>query len=868
MSLLFFFTRPQSRALDVEQTTNADTEEFDELEESIDEASSDIVESQVPFPTDKPSEIDSEVPLRRPRRKRRRRRKRPRTSTYTYDGDINQPLRYQEPQEANYSDGYVRRRPMKRRRRPMYRRPIINDDSEEENILPRRKLIRRPIGYYANKTRNEDVKQWEPITTTEETKWKPVKPTTAETTSTVSTTSTSTTMVTIPSITTTVTPKVSTVVTTFSTQKFTDENNKINHREVGMTKKSNSSRADMVVLHKRPINSNLPPTSAVIRRRIKPKNATSTSAEPTAFKSTTFKPKMIVIQEELPLSLLPPGFIKIAEDTTAKVSANSTDDYRFNDKAPTEITKQQSNRENGDLKYKSTVDSPAKESTNNTEDYRANDESLPMEIVNEHQSNRKNKDYVFKSAGDAPVIESTNNTEGYRFNDEVLTKIMNEQSSHKNNDFKFKSDSIPKVKDEILSLLKTKTGSLLLSNILNLRNMSLEELLQHRERGSSQRHQELIDAKEEQLEEEVNSDEPIIVTENTKNFTNYLIETKRLAQSTKDTQKPEKLNNLILSTENSKELTTQTTQTSMTSKNSNEEKQEVNRPTEQIPKLEQDKSIDENKSTKSIQISQEENHSQGDISVFNSPTIVEPLNNVNMEKDEHEEEDVFKIKLDSIFEEKKVFSFPTTTTFTTTNENNEEHEATSFVSKTPKTRIVLETPEREPRLFDSMPDFTLKTTSRPLVTPTIPSQVLFIQDTNHLDKYQSYEERNKDNDEDNNLIYRRFEMRKLPVAVKSAIIASAAILAIAVLGFFILLISCRMRQRKRILRKKSPSVFCQHNIHHDPDLRSSARSTSPVMNKHCHDQYYDGYGGHIDAQSTANRQYYLWRTLRKTFRYD
>jgi len=110
-------------------------------------------------------------------------------------------------------------------------------------------------------------------------------------------------------------------------------------------------------------------------------------------------------------------------------------------------------------------------------------------------------------------------------------------------------------------------------------------------------------------------------------------------------------------------------------------------------------------------------------------------------------------------------------------------------------------------------------------------------------------------------------MRKLPVAVKSAIIASAAILAMAVLGFFVLLISCRMRQRKRVLRKKS--VFCQHNLNHDPDYRSSARSTSPVMDQHCQDQYYDGYGGRIDTHTTgANRQYYLWRTLRKTFRYD
>lgn len=829
----------------------------------------------MPFPTDKPSEIDSEVPIRRPRRKRRRRRKRPRTSTYTYDGDINESLRYQESREPDYSEGYVRRRPMKRRRRPIHRRPIINGNSDEENILPRRKLIRRPAGYYVNKTRNEDVKQWEPITTTEDTKWKPIKSTTTKTTTTISTTPKSTVVI-IPSTTTTttITPKTITIITTtYSTQKFTEENNKINHRDVGTIKRSNSSRADMIVLHKRPLNSNLPQTSAIIRRRIKPKNKTSTE-------STTSKPKMIIIKEELPLSLLPPGFIKTeeapskesvtntknyqfkpTEDAHLKESVNNTENYRFNDEAPTKNMKEQSIHTNNNFKFKPTEDSPAKEFINNTENYPFNDEA-PMKNLKEQLAHKDNN-FKIKPTEDAPAKESMDNTEDYRFNDEALTKIMNEQSNHKNNDFKFKSDSIPKVKDEILSLLKTKTGSLLLSNILNLRNMSLEELLQHRERGSSQKHQELIDAKEEL--QEVTSDEPIIVTENTKNFTNYLIETKRLAQNNKNTQKE---NNLILSTENSKELIKQTIQTLTHSTKSNEEnqnEQEVTKPTEQIPKLKLDKNINENQSKVPIKTFEKENHSNEDTNVSTLPSIIEPLNNINMEKNE-QEEDFFKIKLDSIFEEKKIFSFPTTTTYTTANENT-ENKAISFVTKTPKTRIVLETSEREPRLFDSMPDFKLKTTPGPLMTPNIPSQVLFIQDTNHLDRYQSNGEKNKDVDEDNNLIYRRFEMRKLPIAVKSAIIASAAILAIAVLGFFVLLISCRMRQKKQILRKKS-SVYCQHNIHHDPDLRSSARSTSPVMDKHCLDHYYDGYGGHIDAQTTANRQYYLWRTLRKTFRYD
>lgn len=715
----------------------------------------------MPFPTDKPSEIESEVLVRRPRRKRRRRRKRPRTSTHTYEENINHPVVWnQEPLESDYAEGYIRRRPIKRRRRPLQRRPLIEGGgiAEEENILPRRKLIRRPADF-GNKTSSEDVKRWEPMTSTEEEKWKIVK-TTTETTNTVS--STTPKSITIATTTAT-TPKTTTISSTFSTHQFSDDNIKINHRDESL-KKSNSSRADIIILHKRPINSNLPPTSAVIRRRLKPQNTTLEEI-------TTIKPKIAVIKEELPLSLLPPDF-KITEYTPPKESKNSTDDYQIND--------------------------------------------------------------------------------------EALTKMMKEQPSNKNDEFKFKSDSIPKVKDEILSLLKTKTGSSLLLNVLNLRNMSLEELLQHRERGSSQRHQELIDTKEETVD--LSADEPI--TENTKNFTNYLIETKRLAQENKVKLQTKELNDLKNFKDNNNDDTTQTSMKSTNLDKENHDNQYKNTTNEEMSTFTQGTQIDDIKSP--IQVSKENTHDQ-EITNFSKPlTNIEHLNILKIEKVEQEAE-IGKIKLDTIFEEKKVSSFPTTTTYTTA-VNYQENEATSFVSKTPKTRIVIEKSEREPRLFDSMPDFSIKTTQRPLITPTIPSQVLFIQDTNHLDKYQSYSEKNKDIDEENNLEYRRFEMRKLPVAVKSAIIASAAILAIAVLGFFVLLISCRMRQKKRVLRKRS--VLCQHNLHHDPDLRSSARSTSPVMDKHCQDQYYDGYGGRIDTHTTANRQYYLWRTLRKTFRYD
>lgn len=716
----------------------------------------------MPFPTDKPSEIELEVPIRKPRRKRRRRRKRPRTSTHIYEEDVNHPVQYQEPIEPDYAEGYVRRRPMKRRRRPIQRRPLIEEGAAEENILPRRKIVRRPTDFSGNKTRTEDFKQWEPVTSTEEGKWKPIR-TTTETTNTIPTTPKITT------ITTTTTTQKSTMIVLTHTTQIPIEDHAKNYQDVLSSKQSNSSRADMVVLHKRPINSNLPPTSAVIRRRLKPQNTTSEEI------TTTLKPKVMVVKEELPPSLLPPDF---------KISDN------------------------------------------------------------------------------APQKEPSNSTEDYQFNDEALTKMMKEQPDNKNVEFKFKSDSIPKVKDEILSLLKTKTGSSLLSNVLNLRNMSLEELLQHRERGSSQRHQELINAKEEPID--TNTDEPTIVRNN-KNFTNYLIETKRLAQKDKGTTKTVEMNSPKLTTDHNDNLQNQTLTKFKPNNEKHFEEKEKNEVNEHELNIAQEVTIDDIKSSIPIQVSKEEINDQEDTSDSKSPEHTDDLNiAINIKKDTREDE-INQYKLEQIFEEKKKVSYPTTTTFTSTEINNQENEATSFVSKTPRTRIVLETSEREPRLFDSMPDFSIKTTQRPLVTPTIPSQVLFIQDTNHIDHYQSYGDKNKDIDDDSNLEYSRSERKKLPVAVKSAIIASAAILAIAVLGFFVLLVSCKMRQKKRVVRKKS--VLCNHNIHHDLDLRSSARSTSPVMDKHCHD-YYDGYGGRIDPQTTSNRQYYLWRTLRRTFRYD
>ncbi|XP_050540709.1 uncharacterized protein LOC126905230 [Daktulosphaira vitifoliae] len=704
--------------------SEANVGEEDDMEETgIDEASSDIVESHVPFPgnqerTSEDGDAELHVPIRKTRRRRRRRRKRPRTSTHMYEEQQDATVetiatpQHKETSEEDYADGvYVRKRPMKRRRRPINRRPVY-DELDGENILPRRKVpIRRPIN-----TTNDDGEivntNWDPVTTTEETKWKPLKSTTIENPS-------STTL----KFTITTTPRITTFSPTVQ-QNYVEETSK--ETTIKDSKKPNSTRADMVVVHKRPVSGNLPLTSAVLRRRLRPQNNASeevTTAFTTPFTTTTTpKPSVLIIKEDVPLSLLPPGFKKLSnEQKTIKETTPSSDEYQFDD--------------------------------------------------------------------------------------EALSKMISEQPKYQVEELTFKSDSIPKVKDEILTLLKTKTGSLLLSNILNLRNMSLEQLLQHRERGSSQRHQELLEVNETTTSgDEPSSYNPKLL-ENTKNFTDYLIETKRLAQ--KDRNIIGLSNTQIFVDKSISSQQTKTTDRYVTI--SKEERGKDKILNEEVMEL--DKLMDSNQSEIIFQHNNEDKRN---------------------------------------FEQHMKIDLPTTTTFISS--------SNGVTLKSPRSRTIMETVDREPRIFESLPVFS---TRSPFITPTIPSQVLFIQDTNHIDKYKIDDDK-EINEED--LVYKRFEMRKLPVAVKSAIIASAAILAIAVLGFFVLLVSCRMRQKKRVMRKNS--VYCKHNIHPDPELRSSARSTSPVMDKNYHNQYYDGYGSRIDDRVAANRQYYLWRTLRRTFRYD
>lgn len=107
------------------------------------------------------------------------------------------------------------------------------------------------------------------------------------------------------------------------------------------------------------------------------------------------------------------------------------------------------------------------------------------------------------------------------------------------------------------------------------------------------------------------------------------------------------------------------------------------------------------------------------------------------------------------------------------------------------------------------------------------------------------------------------ERKKLPLAVKSAIIISGAILALAVLGFFALLLSCKIRQAKSRMK-------CHRELYRErfqnSEFRQSSRSTSPVVSKSNYNTR--NFPNNIQSNAASNRNYYLWQTLRKTFQYD
>lgn len=112
------------------------------------------------------------------------------------------------------------------------------------------------------------------------------------------------------------------------------------------------------------------------------------------------------------------------------------------------------------------------------------DEKLSKEVV--RMVNRKNEvlfSWVIKKLHFLHSLQISTADES------LNTIIHNEDVRSSGEDEATRIDlEIPQFKDDILIFLKSKAESNKLSRILQSRNMTLEELIEHRERGSSQLH--------------------------------------------------------------------------------------------------------------------------------------------------------------------------------------------------------------------------------------------------------------------------------------------------------------------------------------------------------------------------------------------
>ncbi|KAL1138436.1 hypothetical protein AAG570_008500 [Ranatra chinensis] len=310
---------------------------------------------------------------------------------------------------------------------------------------------------------------------------------------------------------------------------------------------------------------------------------------------------------------------------------------------------------------------------------------------------------------------------------------------------KYKALDIPNVKDDILDLLKSNSGSSRLARILKLRNMTLVELIAHRERGSSQLHLSEIFKKE----------------------------------------------------------------------NENSQHQEI-RPTIEFPKdeilgsfpkffLQQINKSQENKTEKS-----EEN-----------VTAKSELRESRAFKATESTDKILKIQPYPTW---KVIPNPKLTPVSVQGQYEEIY-LTKFRPTPPHEINEVTLPKVDSPRSYTKNDITaesVRTRSPPLMTT----------------------------------------LRRIAPGMKSAIMVSGAILVLAIFGFLSVLISCKVRQRRARVRAKR-DVLCQH-LQND-EFMNSQRSLSPVLTK---TQREPVFTQGIHSNTTSNRHYYLWRTLRKTFQYD
>jgi hypothetical protein len=554
-----------------------------------------------------------------------------------------------------------------------------------------------------------------------------------------------------------------------------------------------------------PKSRNLPPTSAIIRRRLRPKKVEGTPA-------TETKTNNYGKNEVVPGSLLPAGFgdkLEIISPTILidefKTKASREEDDgdleepnypkitipRFRElkkKAEEEALRNQTLIES--LSKSQENSSPmAKNITPTVESIKITVESEKPTIGSEIPTVESGNPMVESQKptvesekltieSQKPTVESQKPTVESESSVtwEMVTEMGQINSTADDEDtanyksitvrtdetLKYEALDIPNVRDEILDLLKSETGSSRLARILEIRNMTLIELIEHRERGSSQLHLSDI-----------------------------------FKRSRKTTKKPETV-------VEAKDSSTSTTPLKA---------QPITFPNDEImgsfPSFVSEK----------IDIKKQENEDRETLNSREEDKPVEVREPRNYEKGEKSPP----------YATWKVIPNPRLTPVSVRGQYEE-----IYLSKYQST----DKPSQEANEIVLLGEYDRPILHRNEIGGQLSAESVRIKNGDHT------------------------SFRRIPPGMKSAIIVSGAILVMAIFGFLSVLISCRVRQRRARLRAKR-DILCEHL--QNEDFMNSQRSLSPVLTK---TQREPVFTQGIHSNTTSNRHYYLWRTLRKTFQYD
>ncbi|XP_069688823.1 probable basic-leucine zipper transcription factor J [Periplaneta americana] len=443
-------------------------------------------------------------------------------------------------------------------------------------------------------------------------------------------------------------------------------------------------------------------------------------------------------------------------------------------------------------------------------------------------------------------IESTTVSE---HTDEPMHKVIPFYTEPPNNKSEeTENDNVPKAtsaRDEILEFLRTDTGSIRLARILASRNMTLAELIEHRERGSSQQH--LAEIFRESGQQKNHSDE------DDEGESSYNTNSNEVRYSIPADVKQE------------------------TSTNNN------NKDTNIIPSLEEMFRFLEN----TDRGSQHHEKKPGVKQSFAYTSTQEPANSEEYPRNFAEDPDHIQ------------HTFPHKSDIYNTLRHR-PHNPPPYIPppsnpySVPSWKSTYSHPDTIYSFDPNNPYFSAG--RRPLITSRIastpaPSQInnditdgiVLLENIGQVRevggsgsgsiKGPIHSSRDKDNRYD--ILYRddideRESEGGLPSDVKSAIIVSSAILGLAILGFLAIFVVCRWKQRqaRRRFVDGIANARAQSPILIQPDEKNNRQSISPVMvntgDLYKRDVSLDGEDDTVDP---GVRRYYLWRTIRKTLRY-